>query len=184
MPRIEDTSLQAPPEVRNEAYTSNSIEPSREASPTHIYDQYDENSIIQKNKSNKFLIIGLFMITNIGPSFELFSYPLNLGVIISSLIAVGLLAWALVVTLKQPPVPVAASAVPVKVSTFEEVCVKKSHLEENELLVFLEANFKITRPIQLVNTYGAVQSVNDEYVSGLICKHIQSNQEFSGNFFE
>ena len=99
MPRIEDTSLQAPPEVRNEAYTSNSIEPSREASPTHIYDQYDrgngevnfrvlprntvpvsvptvpvgtsrsdENSIIQKNKSNKFLIIGLFMITNICPS--------------------------------------------------------------------------------------------------------------------
>ena len=210
MPRIEDTSLQAPPEVRNEAYTSNSIEPSREASPTHIYDQYDrgngevnfrvlpripamntvpvsvptvpvgtsrsdENSIIQKNKSNKFLIIGLFMITNIGPSFELFSYPLNLGVIISSLIAVGLLAWALVVTLKQP------SAVPVEVSTFEEVCVKKSHQEENDLLVFLEANFKITRPIQPVNT---VQSIDDEHVSGVICRHIQSNQEFSGKSFE
>ena len=111
----------------------------------------------------------------------MFAYPLILGVIISSLIAVGLLAWALVVTLKQPPVPVAASAVPVEVSTFEEVCVKKSHQEENELLVFLEANFKITRPIQPVNT---VQSIDDEHVSGVICRHIQSNQEFSGKSFE
>ena len=97
----------------------------------------------------------------------MFAYPLILGVIISSLIAVGLLAWALVLTLKQP-----------EVSTFEEVCVKKSHQEENELLVFLEANFKIT---QSVNT---LQSINDEHVSGVICRHIQSNQEFSGNFFE
>ena len=80
------------------------------------------------------------------------------------------MAWALVLTLKQPGV-----------STFEEVCVKKSHQEETELLVFLEANFKITRPIQSVNT---VQSIDDEHVSGVICRHIQSNQEFSGNFFE
>ena len=103
----------------------------------------------------------------------MFSYPFNLGVIISSLIAVGLLAWALVLTLKQP-------APNSEVSTFEEVCVKKTHQGENELLVFLEANFKITRPIQSVNT---VQSINDEHVSGVICRHIQSNQEFSGIFF-
>ena len=104
----------------------------------------------------------------------MFSYPLILGVIISSLIAVGLLAWALVLTLKQPaPNP--------EVSTYEEVCVKKTHQGENELLVFLEANFKITRPIQPVNT---VQSIDDEHVFGVICRHIQSNQEFSGKSFE
>ena len=67
-----------------------------------------------------------------------------------------------------------------EVSTFDEVCVKKLHQEKNELLVYLEANFKITRPIQSVNT---VQSISDEEVSGVICRHMQSNQEFSGKSF-
>ena len=167
MTLIEDTS-----EVRNRAYTPNEVEPSREPSPEHLY----ENPIFKKNKSNKCLIIGLFK--NLRP-FLLFSYLLNIGISISSVIAVGLLAWALVVTLKQP----STTTIPPtsEVSTFDEVCVKKLHQEKNELLVYLEANFNITRPIQSVNT---VQSINDEEVSGLICRHIQTNQEFSGNSFE
>ena len=56
MTQIEDTY-----EVRNRAYTPNEVESSREPSPAHLY----ENPIFQKNKSNKCLIIGLFIITNI-----------------------------------------------------------------------------------------------------------------------
>ena len=56
MIQIEDTY-----EVRNRAYTPNEVESSREPSPAHLY----ENPILQKNKSNKCLIIGLFIITNI-----------------------------------------------------------------------------------------------------------------------
>ena len=56
MTQIEDTY-----EVRNRAYTPNEVESSREPSPAHLY----ENPILQKNKSNKCLIIGLFIITNI-----------------------------------------------------------------------------------------------------------------------
>ena len=54
-------------EVRNNAYTPNEVEPSREPSPSHIYESIRiyENQIIQKNKSYTCLIIGLFIITNI-----------------------------------------------------------------------------------------------------------------------
>lgn len=73
--------------------------------------------------------------------------------------AVGFLAWALVVTLKVRPEP-----------TFNEVCVKVFHDNKNESFVALEANFNIKS-----------NSMTDEEVLAAFCTHIQSNEAFSGS---
>ena len=56
--------------VQNRAYTPNEVESSREPSPAHIY----ENPIVQKDKSNKCLIIGLFIMTNINILIYFYSF--------------------------------------------------------------------------------------------------------------
>ena len=77
--------------------------------------------------------------------------------------AVGFLAWALVVTLK-------AGSAPTLNTNFNKVCVKVSHVNKNESFVALEANFNIKS-----------NSMTDEEVSAAFCTHIQSNEAFSGS---
>lgn len=77
--------------------------------------------------------------------------------------AVGFLAWAVVVTLKARPEPTL-------ITNFNEVCVKVFHENKNESFVALEANFNIKS-----------NSMTDEEVLAAFCTHIQSNEAFSGS---
>ena len=77
--------------------------------------------------------------------------------------AAGFLAWALVVTLKARPEPTLTT-------NFNEVCVKVFHDNKNESFVALEAYFNIEN-----------NSITDEEVFAAFCRHIQSNEAFSGS---